>query len=124
MNNTNYIKEVIFNNDIFETLEKRGFGDRLGLFVIFKLDETIPNEEHIKYRTAIVLSNLYELIGYRAFTYEEVAKFSEEGESWINVDEDYEVRIRHKYWSLKKCQQFRDHFEVLAKYNNFKVITI
>jgi len=124
MNNTNHIKEVIFNNDIFETLEKRGFGDRLGLFVIFKLDEMIPNEEYIKYRTVIVLSNLYELIGYQPFTFKEIEEFPEVNESWINVDEDYEVRIRHKYWSLKKCKQFRDHIEVLAKYNDFTVTTI
>ena len=124
MNDCECVKKIIFYKKIFEVLKFDRFQDRLGRFVTIELDESIPNERYVKAKTIKIISNLYELLGYQPFTLDELREFSEVNESWIIVDRNYQIHINHKYWSLEKCEQFRDHFKVLAKYNDFEVETI
>jgi hypothetical protein len=113
----NYIKKVILNKDI---LDDQSGKDRLGILAIIKV-KAVPNKEWSLRNVVNTLSNIYYLMGYQNFTFEELKEFSETGESWVFIDREDEIRIQHKYWSYQKMQFFKEVIESLSKLKKFKI---
>ena len=115
-----YVKSVKINREIWSTLEKADYKDRLGNFVLFELVK-YPNES---ISSNVVFEYIKLMIALLGYPYEHIKNidFGEIAECWVLLSGDYnEIRVVHKYWSLKKCQLFSDLVITVCGANNIPV---
>jgi len=113
-----YIKSARINLWIIETLLNTSH-DRLGEFITFELVKH-PNESISAWRAFDWFKQVIALLGY---PHEHIRSmdFGEMAECWVYQNNWDQIRIIHKYWSLKKCQLCIDLLKSLCVFHNIPI---